>query len=205
MSLARGLDYYTGVIYEAVLTGTIVDVIAEQQRVAMAAQVASRAATKDKKKSKRGDDEEDEEGDIVTVGGVGSVAAGGRYDKLVNMFDKKSNVPCVGFSVGVERLFAVMEAKLKLDNTKMRANQTEVYVITPQKGMAEQRMELCQELWSADIKTEYSYKLNPKVLHQLQFCEDNSIPLAVIIGEQEIVDKTVKLRDVITREEVTII
>ena len=36
--------------------------------------------------------------------GVGSVAAGGRYDNLVNMFDKRANVPCVGLSIG-EPLF----------------------------------------------------------------------------------------------------
>ena len=32
--------------------------------------------------------------------GVGSVAAGGRYDNLVNMFDQRSKVPCVGLSIG---------------------------------------------------------------------------------------------------------
>ena len=45
---------------------------------------------------------------------VGSVAAGGRYDKLVGMFaggKGKSNVPCVGVSFGIERLFSIMEAK----------------------------------------------------------------------------------------------
>lgn len=48
---------------------------------------------------------------------VGSVAAGGRYDKLVGMFQqssgkkKPSDVPCVGISFGIERLFSIMEAK----------------------------------------------------------------------------------------------
>ncbi|GAX85666.1 hypothetical protein CEUSTIGMA_g13081.t1 [Chlamydomonas eustigma] len=62
LSLARGLDYYTGVIYEAVLQG----------------------------------------------GDVGSIAAGGRYDKLVGMFSGK-DVPAVGVSIGIERVFAIME------------------------------------------------------------------------------------------------
>lgn len=65
LSLARGLDYYTGVIYEAVLVG------AE----------------------------------------VGSVAGGGRYDDLVGMFEGKGQVPCVGVSLGIERLFAIIEAR----------------------------------------------------------------------------------------------
>lgn len=44
--------------------------------------------------------------------GVGSVAGGGRYDGLVGMFDGKGRkVPCVGVSIGIERLFSIMEAK----------------------------------------------------------------------------------------------
>ncbi len=61
-------------------------------------------------------------------GGVGSVAGGGRYDKLVGMFDAKGrDVPCVGVSIGIERIFSIMEMKaevrdymvrLKLKNTR---------------------------------------------------------------------------------------
>jgi len=64
-SLARGLDYYTGLIYEAVLTDT------------------------DK---------------------VGSIAGGGRYDTLVGMFSSKS-IPAVGVSIGIERVFAILEER----------------------------------------------------------------------------------------------
>lgn len=48
------------------------------------------------------------------------------------------------------------------------------------------------------------YKKNPKLLNQLQYCEDTGIPLVAIIGEQELKDGVVKLRDVATREEVRI-
>ena len=63
-SLARGLDYYTGLIYEAVLTGS----------------------------------------------DRGSIAGGGRYDGLVGMFSGK-NIPAVGVSIGIERIFAILERK----------------------------------------------------------------------------------------------
>ena len=44
--------------------------------------------------------------------GVGSVAGGGRYDDLVGMFDAKGKkVPCVGVSIGIERVFSILEAK----------------------------------------------------------------------------------------------
>lgn len=78
LSLARGLDYYTGVIYEAVLLQTPVRAGEEPL-------------------------------------GVGSVAAGGRYDGLVGMFDPKGRkVPCVGLSIGVERIFSIVEQRLEV-------------------------------------------------------------------------------------------
>lgn len=46
------------------------------------------------------------------------------------------------------------------------------------------------------------YKKNPKLLNQLQYCEDTGIPLVAIVGEQELKDGVVKLRVVATREEV---
>jgi histidyl-tRNA synthetase len=113
----------------------LVDSIAEQQRQALAAKAAARAAAKDSKskKDKENKDDDDDE-DVNVSSGVGTVAAGGRYDNLVNMFDKKSAVPCVGVSFGVERLFAVMEAKIKRDNLEFRTVKTQVFVATPQKG-----------------------------------------------------------------------
>jgi len=158
MSLARGLDYYTGVIFEAILTGS--------------------SSLED---------------------GVGSVAGGGRYDNLVGMFHpKNTSVPCVGVSMGVERLFTIMEKKMNAD---VRSNKTEVYVASAQKGMLEPRMKLCCELWDANIKAETSYKKNPKFLNQINYCEDNQIKVAIVIGESELLNNVVKLKNTVTRTE----
>jgi len=67
LSLARGLDYYTGVIFEALLT---------------------------------------------TTGKVGSIAARGRYDGLVGMFEAEQ-IPSVGMSVGIERILTILEEQEK--------------------------------------------------------------------------------------------
>lgn len=159
LSLARGLDYYTGVIYEAILVG----------------------------------DREDS---------VGSVAGGGRYDGLVGMFDPKGrSVPCVGVSIGIERLFSIMEANMAREKVQVRTVETQVYVISAQKNLSEERMKIIGELWGSDIRTEHSYKRNPKMLSQLQYCEENLIPLAVVIGESELAAGVVKLRDIVTRGE----
>jgi histidyl-tRNA synthetase len=47
-----------------------------------------------------------------------------------------------------------------------------------------------------------AYKCNPKLLDQLQYCEKNQIELCVIIGSSELKTNTIKIRHVITREEV---
>lgn len=162
MGLARGLDYYTGVIYEAVL---------------LAGQTESEEGT------------------------VGSVAGGGRYDGLVGMFDpKKKTVPCVGVSFGIERLFAIQERK-RSEAGKIRAAQTEVFVAAACKGMLQERLKLVGLLHGAGIKAEISYKNNPKILNQLQYAEDNGIPLVVLIGESEVQEGIVKIRDTTTRQE----
>lgn len=86
LSLARGLDYYTGIIYEAVLTQACV----------------STAST-------------DAQNGAEESVSVGSVAGGGRYDGLVGMFDPKGRkVPCVGVSIGIERIFSIMEQKAEV-------------------------------------------------------------------------------------------
>lgn len=164
LSLARGLDYYTGVIYEAVLTHPI----------------------------KIGNEEQT----------IGSIAGGGRYDNLVGMFDSKNKqVPCVGVSIGVERVFSVLEAKLAAGDISVRTSDVDVYVASAQKNFLDERLRICAELWNAGIKTEQSYKKNPKMLNQLQHCEENGIPLAVILGESELKRGVVKIRNITTRQE----
>lgn len=128
---------------------------------------------------------------------VGSVAGGGRYDNLVSMFDKKiRNVPCVGASIGVERIFSVLENKVLSEKLKIRTTETQVFVAVAQKKLHLERMKIITELWDAKIKAEQSYKESPKLLTQLQYCEENGIPLVVIIGENEIKNNQVILRDV---------
>lgn len=53
------------------------------------------------------------------------------------------------------------------------------------------------------LQAELLYKKNPKLLSQLQYCEEAGIPLVAIIGEQELKDGVIKLRSVASREEVS--
>lgn len=51
---------------------------------------------------------------------VGSIAAGGRYDNLVGMFSKQP-VPAVGVSLGIERVFTIVEEQLKDGTRQVRS------------------------------------------------------------------------------------
>uniref|UniRef100_A0A3P9KGS3 histidine--tRNA ligase n=1 Tax=Oryzias latipes TaxID=8090 RepID=A0A3P9KGS3_ORYLA len=178
LSLARGLDYYTGVIYEAVLTQAGVPPLASDSQNGASSEESA---------------------------GVGSVAGGGRYDGLVGMFDPKGRkVPCVGVSIGIERIFSIMEQKAEASAEKVRTTEVQVMVASAQKNLLEERLRLVTELWNAGIKAEVMYKKNPKLLSQLQHCEEGGVPLVAILGEQELKDGVVKLRVVSTREEVDI-
>jgi len=173
LSLARGLDYYTGVIYEAIMTS----LPEEMMKAAPGEQQV----------------------------GVGSVAGGGRYDDLVGMFSAKGKkVPCVGVSIGIERVFSIMEVKLKATLGKIRTTKTKVLVATGQKNMLEPRLKLLNELWDENIEAEILQKNNPKLLNQFQYCEENLIPFCVVIGDDEINRGVVKLRNMETREQLEV-
>lgn len=151
LSLARGLDYYTGVILEAVLVG----------------------------------------------GEVGSIAGGGRYDGLVGMFSGAGQeIPCVGFSVGVERLFSILEERAKKSSNPPRSSPTQVLVASAGGDLLDERLDLCETLRSAGINAEIIMKRKVKALDQFGYCEKNGIEWAVVIGPSELEKGTVNLRNV---------
>ncbi|KAL0075692.1 histidyl-tRNA synthetase [Phycomyces blakesleeanus] len=185
LSLARGLDYYTGIIYEAVT-----------EKSAPPKPVEGAVA-----KPKKSTDEFDES----TVG-VGSVAAGGRYDNLVGMFsglNKKGEpnlkIPCVGVSIGVERVFSILMAKQKPEAIK--SNETEVYVIAVGDGLLTERMQIASDLWKADVKAAFLFKKKPKLDKQWAACEKDQIPFAVIIGRDELDRGEIRIKDMRSKDE----
>ena len=55
-------------------------------------------------------------------------------------------------SIGIERIFSIIEAKFEKEKRTMRTNETQVYVASPQKGFLQERMKILNELWKCDIK-----------------------------------------------------
>jgi len=157
LSLARGLDYYTGVIYEAVLTD------AHQ---------------------------------------VGSISGGGRYDDLIGIFGS-TKIPAVGFSIGIERIFSILESRAKKD-PNFRTTDTEVIIASIDEGQLGERMKICADLWKNKIKAEFLYKENPKLKPQLSYAEQQKIPFAVIFGSREVEKGEVQVKQLATRQQETV-
>ncbi|ERF68752.1 Histidine--tRNA ligase [Endocarpon pusillum Z07020] len=200
LSLARGLDYYTGVIYEVITEGSAPASLSATQNGGETAKQLQRSSKKAKKADAIDDDDRSDDPSI----GVGSVAAGGRYDHLVERFLPKAQMPCVGISFGVDRIFSItkarMEAENQLDSSSVRrATETDVYVMAfggkGFDGMLPQRMAICKSLWDAGIKAEFSYKVKSKLQAQFKAAESDAIPYAVILGEEEQAAGKVKIKE----------
>ncbi|TQS32094.1 hypothetical protein Golomagni_07600, partial [Golovinomyces magnicellulatus] len=186
LGLARGLDYYTGLIYEVVTEGSAPQTVASG---------GAPPAEKPKKKSKGGEDDDRSNDPSV---GVGSVAAGGRYDNLVGMFSGKSQIPCVGISFGVDRIFSITKARMAADksDSAVRNNEVDVYVMAfGSKGWLKERMAVCSKLWEAGIKAEFLYKVKPKVPQQFKAAENNGVPFAIFLGDDEVAQGKVKIKE----------
>jgi histidyl-tRNA synthetase len=160
LSLARGLDYYTGLIYEFVLTSP--------------------------------------------EHNVGSIAAGGRYDNLVGMFSATDQqIPCVGVSLGIERIFGILQAHAE----KQAANAappSQVLVASTSNDLMLPRLELCKQLWLANISAEVMQTENPKFIKQLHYALERGTPYMVVIGEDELAKGVVKVKEMASKDEVTV-
>ncbi|EFX06651.1 histidyl-tRNA mitochondrial precursor [Grosmannia clavigera kw1407] len=175
LSLCRGLDYYTGLIFEVIVRPT--------------AEEAEEASAQDRKKSKSKSKAAEEPQ-------VGSIAAGGRYDNLVGMYGK-TQIPCVGISFGVDRIFTILKARREKEAGRQRVRETDVYVMAfgagaGFTGLLTERMRIARRLWDAGIKAEFVAKTKPRLPQQFKAAED--VPLGVILGEDELAQGQVRLK-----------
>ncbi len=148
-SLARGLAYYTGTIFEVYAV----------------------------------------EGEIKSA-----IGSGGRYDKMIGAFlENKQDYPAVGVSFGLDRICMILKNKEVGIKTP-----TQVYII-PIKTIKE-ASEITQNLRSEGIKADID--LNEKgISKNLDYANSYGIPYVLFVGEKELKEKKVKLRDMKTGKE----
>ena len=154
LTLARGLNYYTGVIYEV-----------KASNVEM-----------------------------------GSIGGGGRYNDLTGLFGLP-NVPGVGISFGVDRIYDVME-ELNIFPAEINKTTTALFLNL---GENESRLAFneMQKLRDAGISCELFYGQS-KLDKQFKYATKKNIPFAIIIGSDEIAKQACVIKDLVKGEQQTL-
>jgi histidyl-tRNA synthetase len=151
-SVVRGLEYYTGAIYEAELLIETTD----------------------------------ETGGRIRFGSVGG---GGRYDDLVARFTGQL-VPATGFSVGVSRLAAALEAVKQGEASA----QAPVVVLALDQARMGEYFAMAAELRNAGVRAEV-YLGQGGMRAQMKYADKRGAPIAIIQGGDEIAKGVVTLKD----------
>lgn len=154
LSIARGLDYYTGTVYE-----TFVNDHPE----------------------------------------IGSVCSGGRYDNLAEYYTKKS-LPGVGMSIGLTRFFYVLNEYQYL-NTKLNAP-ADVLIIPMTDDMST-AVSISARLRDEGLRTQI-YMEKKKFKAKISYANKLSIPYAMFLGEDEIKEEKVTVKNMYTGEQITV-
>lgn len=148
-TLARGLDYYTGMIFEGKIPGE-----------------------------------------------SGSVGGGGRYDRLIESLGGPS-IPAVGFGLGFDRTVEVIQTKGLLTSTQP----TRVLVTIFSQSLQGQALKSAQILRSAGVNTELYPDTSDKLEKQLKYASKKGIPYALVLGQDELEQGVVNLKNLATREQ----
>lgn len=154
LTIARGLDYYTGTVYE-----TFLDNYRE----------------------------------------IGSVCSGGRYDNLAENYTDKS-LPGVGIAIGVTRLFDQLN-DLKLIKTEKQSI-SDVLVISTSDDVSE-CLPIANTFRKEGINTEV-YMNDKKMKAKFKYADKLKIPYVAIIGEDELKENKVSLKNLVTGKQDTI-
>lgn len=154
LTIARGLDYYTGTVYE-----TFLDNYRE----------------------------------------IGSVCSGGRYDNLAENYTDKS-LPGVGIAIGVTRLFDQLD-DLKLIKTE-KESISDVLVISTSDDVSE-CLPIANTFRKEGINTEV-YMNDKKMKAKFKYADKLKIPYVAIIGEDELKENKVSLKNLVTGKQDTI-
>jgi len=144
-ALARGLDYYTGPIFETILP--------EQPH-------------------------------------IGSLAGGGRYDDLIEMY-AGSPVPATGTTVGIDRIYAAM---LQLDLLPKTTTSTDVLVCLFDKGCVGASLKAANALREAGLNV-MTYPQPDKLKKQFAYADKRNIPAVAVLGPDEVREGSVTLKD----------
>jgi histidyl-tRNA synthetase len=132
---------------------------------------------------------------------VGSLCSGGRYDELIGQFTGR-DLPCVGVSFGIDRIFTAMDLLGIGAEAPVTATQALVTLLGAENIAAS--FAAAMTLRAADVRTEV-YADEAKALKaQISFADKKGIPLLIVVGDDERGAGTVTLRDLRARQQETL-
>lgn len=125
-----------------------------------------------------------------------ALAGGGRYDKLVELFGGEPT-PAVGIAHGIDRIMlAMMEQKIQLDVREGK----KVMVIPVNSELKASALKIAQMLRGQGISTEFEI-MGRKITRALEDADRRNVDYVVIVGERELKDDSVVIRDLKKREQ----
>ncbi|EOK5710269.1 histidine--tRNA ligase [Vibrio parahaemolyticus] len=134
-----------------------------------------------------------------SLGAQGTVCGGGRYDGLVEQLGGKPT-PAVGFAMGLERLVLMLET---LELTDVRRS-VDVYVVTAGEGTMMAGMKLAEQLREAISGVRVMNHFGGgNFKKQFKRADKVGAVVALVLGENEVVDNTVVLKDLVGGEQET--
>ena len=127
------------------------------------------------------------------IGAQSAIAGGGRYDKLVEFLDGKPT-PAVGFAIGIERIMELV---------KMPESQKEGYYMGAMVPEAVEKVLLlaAQKRSSDKVTVEYASK---GFKSHMKGADKSQARYALLIGEDELANGTVWIKDLESKEEKTL-
>lgn len=124
----------------------------------------------------------------------GSLAGGGRYDNLTEIFGLK-NSSGIGISFGLERIFNLLEEN-KLFPKEFKKS-IKVMVTNLGEDLMNYSLDITKMLRENSIPTEI-YLTTCKLKKQLQYANNKNIPFVIIVGEDEKKEKKVTVKNMIS-------
>ncbi len=139
---------------------------------------------------------------VLTKGDFdGSITGGGRYDGLIGMFGKEE-IPAVGLSIGLERILLVMEERGMFPDD-LATNAADVLVTLWHEESAQESLKLANELRQNGLRVTV-YPQADKLGKQFKYADKIDAPFVCVLGESEIAESKVTLKNMKTGDQKTI-
>ena len=134
------------------------------------------------------------------IGAQSTVCGGGRYDGLVEQLGGPKGVSGIGFALGVERLLLTLESNnIEIPNTKS----TDIFIATIGENAKTKSFKILKELRENHISADGDH-LDRSMKAQFKYSDKINAKYTIVIGDDELANDTVTLKDMSKSEQTTI-